>query len=267
MPQPKKQLSRQAQVAKIIREHLKSIGIKGSVTSESFSMGNAVDVNVTDIDPQTLKKLKDFCEPYEYGTFDGMTDCQGYKNQGLGIPQTKYLHVNVSFTGGMYQAAWEAIRSHYAEFNDTPERYKDAVNIRVEQEYVGVLVYQFLNGSTLLYAEQSKKFWEDLKPKAQVIPLKGAPVVGTHIEQHLHTKHGFTMYMVVLGCRISAEQFNSFRDQVKTMGGWYSKAWGQTPGGFAFKEPEKAEAFLAVCGGAAANDLLPSSEQEVPHGK
>ncbi len=49
-----KQLSTHAAAAKMIRQHLKSIGVPGKVTSSSYSGGNSVNVNVGDplaVDP------------------------------------------------------------------------------------------------------------------------------------------------------------------------------------------------------------------------
>lgn len=66
-----------------------------------------------------------------------------------------------------------------------------------------------------------------------------------HIEQHVHTKHGFDMYMVVLDDQVERDQFNEYRNFCKKMGGWYSRKWGTTPGGFAFKEESDAQSFLS----------------------
>lgn len=50
--------------------------------------------------------------------------------------------------------------------------------------------------------------------------------------------------MVVLDTRLDRDQFNDLRNQAKNAGGWYSRQWRSTPGGFAFTDLESAKAFL-----------------------
>lgn len=79
-------------------------------------------------------------------------------------------------------------------------------------------------------------------------PAHAAPVAGNgyQIEQHMHTKHGFEMSLVVLTGRVDRDRFETLRDSCKAAGGWYSRQWGKTPGGFAFKSREVAENWAAA---------------------
>lgn len=65
--------------AKNIRKELKKAfqGVKFSVTSESFSMGNAVRISWTD--GPTDESVSKITDKYSEGTFDGMTDCYNYE--------------------------------------------------------------------------------------------------------------------------------------------------------------------------------------------
>lgn len=63
------------------------------------------------------------------------------------------------------------------------------------------------------------------------------------IEQHTHTKKGFEMWLVIPADRVERDEFNALRDAARNMGGWYSRKWSTTPGGFAFKDQEQAEQF------------------------
>lgn len=63
------------------------------------------------------------------------------------------------------------------------------------------------------------------------------------IEEHTHTKKNIQMFLVILSEKVEKEIFNSLRDNCKARGGWYSRAWSQTPGGFAFLDLETAETF------------------------
>lgn len=66
---------------------------------------------------------------------------------------------------------------------------------------------------------------------------------GIRIEEHTHTKKGFQMFICILPDRVEREEFNRLRDLAQALGGWYSKPWGKTPGGFAFKDRANAETF------------------------
>jgi len=80
-------------------------------------------------------------------------------------------------------------------------------------------------------------------------PVAAAPVAsepapgGVRIEEHTHTKKGFAMFVCVLPDRVERAEFERLRDIADALGGWYSRPWGKTPGGFAFKSRDAAEAF------------------------
>lgn len=83
--------SSHAAAAAAIKEELKNNfpGIKFSVTSESFSMGDAVRISWTD--GPTSKEVENFSSKYQYGHFDGMTDMYENSNDRDDIPQAKYV--------------------------------------------------------------------------------------------------------------------------------------------------------------------------------
>lgn len=90
-------------------------------------------------------------------------------------------------------------------------------------------------------------------------PAKPAPVAGEtsspivgglfSIEEHTHTKKGFQMFIAVMGERVDRERYNELLDAARALGGWYTKPWGKTPGGFAFKDEAKAREFVGEQGG------------------
>ena len=64
-----------AKCAAEIRKALRAKGIKASVKSDNFSMGDSVRVKIANIiGPQMLGQLKSEFSKYEYGRFDGMQD-------------------------------------------------------------------------------------------------------------------------------------------------------------------------------------------------
>ena len=77
-----------------VRKYLKALGVSASVKSKNFSMGDSVDVKLKAIiDPDTYALIKTDLRKYQYGHFDGMTDCYEHSNRNDDIPQTKFLHV------------------------------------------------------------------------------------------------------------------------------------------------------------------------------
>lgn len=257
--QTKRTLSSQAQVAKRIRQFCKSLGVKCKATSDSFSMGDSVDWKVENVDPVTFEKIKDFADQHQYGHFNGMEDIYEYSNSRKDIPQTKHCHGGNSFTDDYYQAAWDLLRAEYpANAKGKPENYQDAKDwsfFSDERSYhtdsIGHQVYQLLSGARFSnYEELTQKFWAERTTQAQQpkADQSGEMAAGTgaHIEQHTHTKKGFEMFLIVIDERLDREAFNRLRDACNASGGWYSRQWGATPGGFAFRELANAESFLAA---------------------
>jgi len=89
-----KTLSNAAQVAKLIKQKGKKLGLILSASSQYFAGGNSVDVNITKGSDKAVDELKDFSSQFKYGSFDGMNDIYDYNNYRKDIPQTKYLSVN-----------------------------------------------------------------------------------------------------------------------------------------------------------------------------
>jgi hypothetical protein len=98
--------STHAAAAALIRAELKANGIKSRVTSRSFAGGDAVDVKIMqDLTPAALKAVNAFVGRFEYGHFDGMTDCYNYSNRNDSLPQVKYAHVTVEYSAELKAAA------------------------------------------------------------------------------------------------------------------------------------------------------------------
>ena len=87
-----------AATAKAIRQELKSIfpTVKFSVTSESFSMGNAVRIGWED--GATVEQVDSIVKKYQYGSFNGMEDLYEIDNNNDDIPQVKYVQTSRNFS-------------------------------------------------------------------------------------------------------------------------------------------------------------------------
>jgi len=141
-----RQLTQAAQAAAQIRKHLKEAGIPASVRSQNYSMGNSVDIDIVDQSPAIVSAIKSFCYQYQYGSFDGMTDCYNYTNNRKDIPQAKYVMVNVKYSPEMLQQAYDYLRNHWAGYNNLPENYEDGKNEYIGTHWVSDTVYQVLAG-------------------------------------------------------------------------------------------------------------------------
>jgi len=88
--------SSHAGAAAAIKAELKTAfpGIKFSVTSDSFSMGNSVDIRWED--GPTDNEVSDIACKYQYGHFNGMDDIYENTNSRTDIPQAKYVHTSRS---------------------------------------------------------------------------------------------------------------------------------------------------------------------------
>lgn len=87
-----KKRSTAANAAAAIREELKKTfpGIKFSVTSSNFSMGNSVEIRWED--GPTNDEVEAITSKYQYGRFNSMEDIYEYTNTREDIPQAKYVH-------------------------------------------------------------------------------------------------------------------------------------------------------------------------------
>lgn len=108
-----KPMTPHAACAKAIRAELKKVfpAVKFSVTSESFSMGNAVRISWTD--GVTTDQVNEITRKYQYGSFDGMTDSYNYTNSRDDIPQAKYVQVSRDFSDLVMKTFAETYRAYY----------------------------------------------------------------------------------------------------------------------------------------------------------
>ncbi|MCQ8781695.1 DNA methyltransferase family protein [Mangrovibrevibacter kandeliae] len=101
--------------------------------------------------------------------------------------------------------------------------------------------------------------WHLAEDVAAAAPIETP--AGIRIEEHTHTKKGFQMFVAVLADRVERDEFERLRDRAESLGGWYSRPWGKTPGGFAFRDRASAEVFA----GARA-DTAPAADAPAARG-
>lgn len=103
-------------------------------------------------------------------------------------------------------------------------------------------------------------------PDATAAPVAApspAPVAaaahGVQVEKHHHTKGGFDMWLAILPDRVDRAEYERLLGEAKALGGWYSRPWHKTPGGFAFKSEAAARTFAGAPAQPAAVQARPPS--------
>ena len=102
-----------AQTAQAIRNELKAAfpSIKFTVRSESFSGGDSVRISYTNGVPYEL--VQNIVGKYQYGNFDGMTDCYNNDNTDASIPQVKYVQVSRDISKEIKEEVKNKIAAEY----------------------------------------------------------------------------------------------------------------------------------------------------------
>lgn len=117
-------LSTHANAAKAIRTELKKLfpDIKFSVRSDSFSMGNSVDVSWTD--GPTTDQINDVIKKYQYGSFNSMEDIYEYTNSRDDIPQAKWISANRTVSPYIDELLFPIVREMFDKDNTDDQRIK-----------------------------------------------------------------------------------------------------------------------------------------------
>ena len=216
-----------ARAAANLKRILQDMGLQASVKSDSYSMGNSVTAKVLtpDLPPERRKEIDAICQLFTYGTFDPMTDSTGYDHTDEG-EAWEQVHGRAKHCRAEYERSDENRAAALAFLGgDDPDHES----------------HQLWSGAHCRAAE----FWEQWQAEHKAPePVTGQTAgAGYSIQKHHHSKRGFDFWLVVLADKVEREQFEALRDSCKAAGGWYSRRWGKTPGGFAFKEQEQAGAW------------------------
>ena len=109
------------------------------ISSSSFAGGNALDVYVStqtggEIPQTAFGKIREFANMWEYGKFDGMTDCyEHYENAGATTDKgtqlkagVKYVHVNNRPRFGTVEAILNEVLNEGRPFEEVTKYYTDS---------------------------------------------------------------------------------------------------------------------------------------------
>ena len=132
-----------AKAAAAIRKHLKAHGIKAKVKSSNFSMGSSVDITVYDQLPATHSKIETFCDQYQYGHFDGMTD-QYHCSNTQDFPQAKYVFVKNEISDELTAQCYQWAKESFSCLQGAPEKIEDAHGFWMHQGNAPQFINQLL---------------------------------------------------------------------------------------------------------------------------
>ena len=156
--------SQAAQAAAIIKKHLKSHGIPCKVKSSNYAGGDSLTVTVNDLMPATRFQIESYVKQFQFGKFDGMTDCYDVTNRRDDLPQVSYAFVNVEYSDELQQAAWDHAKKTLTGMDCAPESFKDAGKFRNDNfgEWGNTLIWRFLRGDSGSFYDW---FWRTRKPR------------------------------------------------------------------------------------------------------
>lgn len=108
-------MSTHAKAAKQIKALLKSNfkSIKFSARSNSFAGGDSVSVEW--VDGPSCREVGKLIDHFQYGHFDGMTDCYEYSNQREDIPQVKFVSYRREISPEKWNEIFQIAKTEYAD--------------------------------------------------------------------------------------------------------------------------------------------------------
>ena len=258
-------MSNAARAAKNLKIELTNAfpGIKFSVKSDQFSMGNSVDVKWTD--GPTADEVREISRKYSGGTFNSWEDLYEYDNSAYGdavervLGNSKYIGEQRSVSPEIYEAVARMLTTQQGvayDGDNTRHVFGDG-----DGETLGTHVYRIISANSIpllgkligIENDNDKKWWFRLDfelpiPATAPVSEPSGDGLAVSVQKHFHTKRQSDFWLVVLGDKVSRERFEELRDAAKAAGGWYSRQWGKVPGGFGFAGETEAVAFAAAIG-------------------
>ncbi len=139
--------TKSAQAAKMIRQALTAQGLTVRVKSRNFSMGDAVDVFMTDQRPEVMKLVRAYCGKFQSGS------------DKSDLPRAKYVHVSNSMSDEMRETVYQWVRANWFGGENLPATYADGGEQTLDGEWVSQRCYR-------LFTSEESPFWKNLKQRA-----------------------------------------------------------------------------------------------------
>jgi len=209
----KRQLTGAALTAKMIKARLTALypRVKFSVTSDTFSMGNSVDIRWTD--GPTSDAVNAITKQYQYGSFDGMTDSYDYTgiDPELGCDGAKYVHCH----------------------RRTSTEYREMIAAKAKEHYGALNPDDYGYHSKLAEIEQTYFHYPQTEPKQGAVIGQGGTMLSSldyEVIKDVDTRDQSELFVVKIITRV--KDFATLRQEMKSFGGYYSRF----KHGFIFRE-------------------------------
>ena len=213
-----KNLTTAALCAKQIRTELKATfpTTKFSVTSENFSMGDAVRIKWTD--GATEEKINNIVRKYQYGSFNGMEDIYEHTNSRDDIYQAKFIGTHREYSEETRKRGEEIIKNKFIK--DDSESWEEFSNKMGACGFNNLVWKEYLNKTNFEIKEEKKIIKSTLK-------IEGVEIVD-YSEKAL----------AVFG------NTKAVKDRLKSLGGRFNpflKREGEKMAGWIFKKESRGD--------------------------
>lgn len=273
---PEKFKTGAARAAANIREELKRTfpGVTFKVTSETFSMGDSVDIR-WNMGP-AVSEVRKITDKYKDGHFCGMQDLHEYDGSAYGRAVETVLG-RAKYVSPERADSWELkkkLAPMVCELLNVPceagmdsDIYKNGCGGDLRRLLCDIVDgHSFPPGVTVdditgvTYVENPAQYSERYRlvysvsevaanvaePTAENSPQNAGAFT---IETHHHTKRGADFFLVVPANHLETSVYYEILSAARARDGWQSRKFGRIPSGFGFETREAAEKFVAFLTG------------------
>ena len=274
---PEKFKTGAARAAANIREELKRTfpGVTFKVTSETFSMGDSVDIR-WNMGP-AVSEVRKITDKYKDGHFCGMQDLHEYDGSAYGRAVESVLG-RAKYVSPERADSWDLkkkLAPMVCELLNVPcdagmdsDIYKNGCGGDLRRLLCDIVDgHSFPPGITadditgVEYVENPAQYSERYRlvysvsevsaivaePTAENSPQNAGAFT---IETHYHTKRGADFFLVVPANHLETSVYYEILSAARSRDGWQSRKFGRIPSGFGFETREAAEKFVAFLTGA-----------------
>jgi len=225
----KRQLTGAALTAKVIKQRLTALypRVKFSVVSDTFSMGDSVDIRWTD--GPTKNAVEAITGQYKQGSFDGMTDSYNYRmvDSSLGCKGAKYVHCHRTMSPELKAKIATKADEQFGKLDPKDHSYYRRL-AEVEREFFSYP--EAVPGQRGRRGHMASVDGSQMKSQGNTI-ISG---LDYDIIKDVDTRDNRDIFVVKAITRV--DDFSALRAEMKALGGYYSRF----KRGFIFEEDPAA---------------------------
>lgn len=231
----KRQLTGAALTAKVIKQRLKKLYplVKFSVTSDTFSMGDSVDIRWTDGPLQDA--VNAITKQYQHGNFNSMEDMYEYENidESLGCDGAKYVFCHRSISDERRTALIAKANEYFGQLDPSDHHTYQRRLAKTEEMFFD---YPETEANPSAISIQGNRVMEGLEYE---------------VNADVDTRDNSEIFVVKVKTRV--DDFASLRQIMDSLGGYYSRF----KRGFIFKEDPTASLNGVLSDSDNPNAIIP----------